>query len=156
MKIRPAAPADAPQIADIWNRAIRETVITFNPVEKTVAEVIDLTAKDCLVWVQDDQVLGFARYFPFRGGQGYRFTVEHTIMLHADGHGQGGGRALMLALLDHAKAAGKHSMFAGCSAENTGAVQFHARLGFEEVATLPQVGFKFGRWFDLVLMQKLL
>ena len=47
-------------------------------------------------------------------------------------------------------------MFAGCSAENPGAVAFHARLGFQEVATLREVGFKFGRWIDLVLMQKTL
>ncbi len=156
MTIRPAAPADAPQIADIWNHAIRETVITFNPVEKPVFEVVELVAKNCLVWAEGDQVWGFARYFPFRGGEGYRFTVEHTIMLHHDAHGRGIGAKLMQALFLHAKEAGKHSMFAGCSAENAGAVQFHARLGFEEVATLPEVGFKFGRWHDLVLMQKIL
>jgi phosphinothricin acetyltransferase len=60
----------------------------------------------------------------------------------------------MEALCDHATAAGKHSMFAGCSAENAGAVAFHARMGFAEVARLPEVGFKFGRWIDLVLLQK--
>ena len=156
MTIRQATPDDAPRIADIWNHAIRETTITFNPVEKTTDEVVALTAQDCLVWEEQGQVMGFARYFPFRGGEGYRFTVEHTIMLHADGHGKGGGRALMAALCAHAKAAGKHKMFAGCSAENSGAVQFHARLGFQKVATLPEVGFKFGRWIDLVLMQKTL
>lgn len=152
--IRAATRVDAPQIAAIWNHAIRETTITFNPVEKSDGEVADLTAQDCLVWEVDDRVLGFARYFPFRGGEGYRFTVEHTIMLHQDAHGQGGGRRLMEALCDHATAAGKHSMFAGCSAENAGAVAFHARMGFAEVARLPEVGFKFGRWIDLVLMQK--
>lgn len=155
MTIRPATPKDAAQIAAIWNHAIRETVITFNPTEKSDEEVAALTTQDCLVWEDNGRILGFARYFPFRGGEGYRFTVEHTIMLHADGHRQGGGRALMLALMDRAKAAGKHSMFAGCSAENTGAIAFHGSLGFQEVATLPQVGFKFGRWIDLVLMQKL-
>ncbi len=154
--IRPARSTDAPAIAAIWNDAIRNTTITFNPVEKTVDEVAGLIATDCLIWDHDDRVLGFARYFPFRGGEGYRFTVEHTVMLHADGHGQGGGRALMNALCAHAKAAGKHTMFAGCSAENAGAVRFHAKLGFQEVATLPEVGFKFGRWIDLVLMQKTL
>lgn len=152
--IRTATSADAPQIAAIWNHAIRETTITFNPVEKSDEEVAGLTAQNCLVWDEDGQILGFARYFPFRGGEGYRFTVEHTIMLHAAGHGQGGGKRLMEALCAHAKAAGKHSMFAGCSAENAGAVAFHARLGFQEVATLREVGFKFGRWIDLVLMQK--
>lgn len=152
--IRPATPADANAIAAIWNAAIRDTTITFNPVEKTAAEVRKLTANACLVWDADGRVLGFARYFQFRGGDGYRFTVEHTIMLHPDGQGQGGGRALMLALCDHARAAGMHSMFAGCSAENPGAMRFHEALGFETVATLHEVGFKFGRWIDLVLMQK--
>ncbi|KQB97222.1 GNAT family acetyltransferase [Loktanella sp. 1ANDIMAR09] len=152
--IRAATRADAPQIAAIWNHAIRETTITFNPVEKSDAEVADLTAQDCLVWEDDGRVLGFARYFPFRGGEGYRFTVEHTIMLHQDAQGQGGGQQLMAALCAQAAAAGKHSMFAGCSAENAGAVAFHARMGFAEVARLPEVGFKFGRWIDLILMQK--
>ena len=152
--IRAATLADAGQIAAIWNHAIRETTITFNPVEKSEDEVAALCAQDCLVWVKDGQVLGFARYFPFRGSEGYRFTVEHTVMLHPDGQGKGGGSLLMTALCAQARAAGKHSMFAGCSAENPGAVAFHAKLGFQEVATLREVGFKFGRWIDLVLMQK--
>jgi len=154
--IRAAKLEDASEIAGIWNHAIRETTITFNPVEKSDDEVASLTAQDCLVWEVEGRILGFARYSPFRGGEGYRFTVEHTVMLHADGHGRGGGRLLMEALCAHARAAGKHSMFAGCSAENPGAVAFHANLGFAKVATLPEVGFKFGRWIDLVLMQKLL
>ena len=154
--IRAAASHDVLEIATIWNHAIRETTITFNPVEKTEQEVAALTAQNCLVWEDSGRILGFARYFPFRGGEGYRFTVEHTIMLHPDSHGRGGGRLLMEALFADAKAAGMHSMFAGCSAENPGAVTFHANLGFAKVATLPEVGFKFGRWIDLILMQKLL
>lgn len=154
--IRAADPKDATQIATIWNDAIRDTTVTFNPVEKSDAEVAELTRKDCLVWDEHGKILGFARYFPFRGGEGYRFTVEHTIMLGEGGHGKGVGRQLMQALCRDAKAAGMHSMFAGCSAENAGAVVFHAKLGFEKVATLPQVGFKFGRWIDLILMQKTL
>lgn len=153
--IRPAVATDASAVAQIWNAAIRDTTITFNPVEKSVAEVAGMiTDGRCLIWEEAGQVLGFARYFQFRGGEGYRFTAEHTVMLHPDGQGRGGGRALMQALCDHAKAAGWHTLFAGCSAENPGAVTFHANLGFETVATLPEVGFKFDRWIDLVLMQK--
>ncbi|MFT7108290.1 MAG: phosphinothricin acetyltransferase [Yoonia sp.] len=156
MTIRTAEIADALQIADIWNHAIRETTFTFNPVEKSQDEVAALIAKDSFVWDEQGQVLGFARYFAFRGGEGYRFTTDHTVMVHPDQQGRGGGRALMETVLRHAKTAGKRSMFAGCSAENPDAVRFHAKLGFQEVATLPEVGFKFGRWIDLVLMQKTL
>jgi phosphinothricin acetyltransferase len=152
--IRAANAGDAGQIAEIWNYAIRGTTITFNPDEKSVTEVAALTKDACFVWEQDGRIFGFARYFQFRGGAGYRFTCEHTIMLHPDGQGQGGGRLLMTALCAHAKGAGMHTMFAGCSGENPGAVPFHAALGFEEVATLRQVGFKFDRWIDLILMQK--
>lgn len=152
--IRPAAHQDAAAIAAIWNAAIRDTTITFNPVEKSEEEVATLTARDCLVWEEDGAVLGFARFFQFRGGEGYRHTAEHTIMLRDDTGGRGGGRALMLALFDAARTVGMHTLFAGCSGENPGAVRFHAALGFAELATLPEVGFKFGRWIDLVLMQK--
>ena len=156
MTIRPALPMDTPQIAAIWNDIIRNTTVTFNPVEKPLDEVADLCAQKALVWAEGDRILGFARYFQFRGGEGYRHTAEHTILLHPDAHGRGIGRALMDALCADAKANGLHSIFAGCSAENTSGIAFHAACGFRTVATLPQVGFKFGRWIDLVLMQKML
>jgi phosphinothricin acetyltransferase len=154
--IRPAAASDAAAIADIWNLAIRTTTITFNPVEKTGAEVGALITPDtpCLVFVDNGLVQGFARYSQFRGGDGYRFSVEHTIMLGAAAQGKGAGRDLMLAICCVAKDAGKHMIFAGVSAENHGAVAFHRKMGFTTAAVLPQVGYKFGRWLDLVLMQK--
>lgn len=152
--IRAATPQDAPAIAAIWNEVIRDTTATFKPDEKSLADVAAGIAQDCLVWIEDDRPLGFARFYPFRGGPGYRFTVEHTILLHPDSHGRGGGRALLSALCDVAKAKDVHTMVAACSGENTAAINFHAACGFEVVATMPEVGFKFGRWIDLVLMQK--
>ena len=153
--IRPATTSDAAQIAAIWNHAIRDTVITFNPVEKTVEEVAALMTptQPFLVW-DDDGVQGFARYGQFRGGEGYRFSVEHTIMLRDTVQSKGAGRALLTVLCEKAQAAGMHMMFAGVSAENEGAVAFHSKMGFTTAAVLPEVGFKFGRWHDLVLMQK--
>jgi L-amino acid N-acyltransferase len=156
--VRPATPADAAAIAAIWNPVIRDTTITFNPTEKSEAEVAALIAgpDPCFVWHEDGRVLGFARYFQFRGGLGYRHTCEHTVLLHPDARGRGGGRALMAVLLADAAASGRHSLWAGVSAENEAGAAFHAALGFDIIAVLPEVGHKFGRWIDLILMRKLL
>ncbi len=158
--IRLATPQDAAGICTIWNHYIRDTTVTFLPDEKSLSEVETLIAtQPVLVWHPQsdrDAVAGFARYFQFRGGRGYARTVEHTVLVSPDHAGQGGGRALMSALCDHAQAAGLHSMWAGVSGENTPAVAFHAACGFVEIARLPEVGHKFGRWIDLVLMQRML
>jgi phosphinothricin acetyltransferase len=82
--------------------------------------------------------------------------MEHTIQLAPGASGRGHGRALMRAVEDHARMGGAHSMFAGVSGENPEGRAFHARLGYAETAVLPAVGWKFGRWMDLVLMQKFL
>jgi L-amino acid N-acyltransferase YncA len=156
--IRAAEPVDAAGIAAIWNPAIRDTTVTFNPVEKSLAEIAELTTTShaFLVWDEGTRILGFARYFQFRNGQGYARCAEHTILLHPDGQGRGIGRALMTAILAHAEAAGMGAMIAGVSGENAVGRSFHAAMGFTEQGTLPHVGWKFGRWIDLVLMQKML
>ncbi len=80
--IRAATNADAGAIADIWNHYIRHTTVTFLPDEKTAEQVEAMLAADpCLVWELDGRVGGFARYFQFRGGRGYRHTSEHTVLL---------------------------------------------------------------------------
>ena len=87
---------------------------------------------------------------------GYRHTVEHSIHVRQDCWGRGIGRALVDALVERARAQGKHVMIAGIDAENVGSIRFHERLGFFEVARLPEIGEKFGRRLDLVLMQRML
>lgn len=160
--IRDATPNDAAAIAAIWNPVIRDTAATFNAQEKTAADIAQMiTARQTdghafLVATLDDRILGFATYSQFRGGIGYARTMEHTIILSPAATGQGTGRTLMRHLEQHARAAGAHSLFAGVSAENPAGLAFHSRAGFAEVARLQQVGHKFGRYMDLVLMQKFL
>ncbi len=156
MIVRAARAGDAAAIAAIQNPVIRDTAITFNSVEKTpemVAEAIrDLP---CFLVAEDgERLLGFVSYTQFRRGIGYARAMEHTIVLAPETRGQGVGRALMAAAEDHARRAGVGSMWAGVSGENSEGVSFHARLGYEEIARLPKVGFKFGRWMDLILMRK--
>lgn len=162
MILRAARAADAQAMADIINPIIRETLITFNSREKTVADLRAEMAERAsgtyqgLVAEAEGVVLGYASYKQFRGGPGYARTAEHSIALAAGARGRGVGWALMRALEEDARNAGMHSMIAGVSAENPGGRAFHARLGYAQVAVLPQVGWKFDRWLDLILMQKLL
>jgi L-amino acid N-acyltransferase len=159
--IRPATATDAPAIAALWNPWIRDTAITFNPVEKTAQDVTAMIAdRDRLghatFVAQDGGLLGFATYAQFRGGVGYATCMEHTIVLAPAARGRGAGRALMAALEDHARTAGAHQMIAGVSGENAEGIGFHAACGYAHIATVPEAGFKFGRFIDLVLMQKIL
>ena len=156
--IRPAVKDDFSQIAKIWNQIIRDTAATFTNAEKEVVELVQANAagRPFFVAEQDGKVVGFATYFPFRSGPGYARTKEHTIQLAPDARGKGFGRGLMEAVEDHARDAGVHTIWAGISSENPDGKAFHAALGYEEIAVLPEVGRKFGRWMDLILMRKVL
>jgi len=161
MTIRPATIADCTSIATIWNQVIRDTAITFNPTEKSADDVAAMIAEKeaggyavFVASADDGNVRGFATYGQFRGGAGYRFTAEHTVILAPEARGKGLGRDLMRVVEDHARDRGIHTIFAGVSSDNPRGVAFHTALGYDTVAVLPEVGFKFGRWLDLTLMQK--
>ncbi len=160
--IRSARPEDAEGIAAVWNPYIRDTAVTFNSATKSTDDIADMicarAAAGFATFVAETGggVAGFASYTQFRGGVGYARSMEHTILLSPAARGGGIGRALMRAVEDHARAGGAHCLFAGVSAENAEGRTFHARMGFAEAAVLRAVGFKFGRYMDLVLMQKFL
>ena len=159
MIVRAALIGDAKGICAVWNPLIQDTATTFTSDMKTVAGIQqDIEARKGAYFVVEnkDEIIGFASYFPFRGGPGYAHTKEHSINLAPQARGQGAGRALMQALEQHATDQGLHSLWAGISAENPSGVSFHEKLGFTHIARLPEVGFKFGRWMDLILMQKFL
>ncbi|MEO0912869.1 MAG: N-acetyltransferase family protein [Pseudomonadota bacterium] len=140
-------------IADIWNRVIRETAITFTTREKTPE---DVPLANTHVLASGERCLGFTNHAPFRAGPGYRFTHEITIYLDHTQCGQGHGDALLLPLFEECRAAGLHSLIAGLAGDNTRAFRFFARHGFKTVAEIPEAGEKFGHWHDLVLMQRML
>jgi len=151
--IRPARPGDAPGIAAIMAPIIRDTTITFSPTP-LAPEGVDIA--NTFVATQGAEVIGFAKHGPFRGGAGYAHTAEITLHLAPQARGTGLGKALLEQLEIQARDAGKHSLIAGISAENDNAIGFHAHHGFAEVGRVPQAGHKFGRYIDLVLMQKFL
>lgn len=160
MTVRLAVAADVPAIRSIQNALIRETTVTFNPVEKSEAEIAALVdekrgaGQGVFVAEQAGAVVGLAYWGAFRNGPGYRHTAEHSIVLSRGARGHGLGRALMGAVEESCRAAGVHTLWAGVSGENPEGLAFHRALGFVEVARLEEVGRKFERWLDLDLLVK--
>lgn len=160
----PATDADILAIGRVWNHYIRNSSATFTADEKSEDDLriyIETRlsgAVPVLVARQQGQgaCLGFAAASPFRSGPGYAHSLETSVMLAPEATRQGAGRALMEEVEARARRAGVHVLVAGISGENSDALAFHTCIGFEEVGRMPEVGFKFERWLDLVLMQKLL
>jgi L-amino acid N-acyltransferase YncA len=159
--VRPSTPADLDTIRDIYALAVAQGTGTFELEAPDLTEMTqrrdDVLAKGLhwLVAEQDSRVLGYAYANPFRPRPAYRFSVEDSIDLHPDAQGRGVGRVLLAELMSRCEAAGARQMLAviGDSA-NLGSIGVHRALGFEPCGTLRSVGWKFGRWLDVVLMQR--
>ena len=162
MDIRDAIETDMPAILAIHNEVIATSTAIYSETPSTLAERIDwwrsriASGFPVIVSEDDSGLVGYASFGEFRGRPGYRFTVEHSIYVRQDRRGSGAGAVLMTDLIDRARAAGKHVMIAGVDAENEASIRFHERLGFERVARFKEVGYKFGRWLDLVFLQLML
>jgi L-amino acid N-acyltransferase YncA len=163
--LRDATASDLEAIRGLYNALLLTTTIgwteTEQPPEEREAWFARQTQQGYPVLVAEDggTVVGYAAYGDFRGAgkwPGYRHTVEHTIHVREDRWGRGVGRALLAALIERALDAGVHVMVAAIDGGNDASIDFHRRLGFVEVARMPEVGRKFGRWLDLVLMQRVL
>lgn len=160
MDIRDAVAADIEGIADIYNHAVAHTTAIWNDIQVDSANRAAWHAErqrlgyPVLVSLGDDgAVLGYASFGDWRAFDGYRHTIEHSVYVRQDARGLGIGEALMRALIDRAKALGKHAMVAGIEAGNAPSIRLHKKLGFAEVGLLPQVGMKFGNWLDLAFLQ---
>ena len=105
---------------------------------------------------RDGRLLAFGSYGAFRAWPAYKYTVEHSVYVQKDHRGKGLGRVVMTELIAAARLNDLHAMIGGIEATNTGSIVLHEKLGFKHVGTLPQVGFKFGRWLDLTFYQLLL
>jgi L-amino acid N-acyltransferase YncA len=104
----------------------------------------------------DGALLGFATYGPFRSWPAYKYSIEHSVYVHARHRAQGVGRALLLRLIELAEEQQYHLMVAGIDASNAPSIALHEKLGFVHAGTLAQAGFKFGAWLDLAFYQRLL
>lgn len=163
--IRDATEHDIRSIIDIYNALIPTRTITWTETLETYerrARWFQRQRREgfpVLVAADSGEVVGYTSYEHFRGEgkwPGYRGTVEHTIHIREGYWRLGIGRALMEELVERARAAGIHVMVGAIDGDNEASIRFHERLGFVEVARMPETGQKFGRWLSLVLMQRIL
>jgi L-amino acid N-acyltransferase YncA len=161
--VRDATPADVAEMQSIYAHHVLHGTGTFDEIppsiEEMAARLAKVTGRGWAWRVAADAsgILGYGYYTQFRDRSAYRFTVEDSIYVRDDVRGQGVGKALVRQLLDDATAHGFRQMIAVIGdSENTGSIGVHASLGFLMVGTMRAVGLKFGRWLDVVTMQRAL
>jgi phosphinothricin acetyltransferase len=163
MQIRPAAPADCPEIQAIYAHHVLSGTGTFEEVPPSVEEMAGrfatLVAAGAIWRVAADAtgVLGYAYAARYHTRSAYRFTAEDSVYIREDRRGTGVGRALLAAIIAAATEAGYRQMLAVIGDKaNAGSIALHRRAGFAEAGRLAAVGYKFGHWRDVVLMQRAL
>lgn len=161
LTLRPSTDADVPAITAIYAHHVLHATGTFETTPPTEEDMAgrrrDVLGRGLpyLVAEREGRVLGFAYCQWFKPRPAYRFSAEDSIYLHPDAAGQGIGKQLLAALVDRAEAAGIRKLIAVIGdSGNAGSIGVHRALGFHEVGVIQSCGWKFGRWLDIVLMEK--
>ena len=163
MLLRAATLDDAESIRAIYNVEVLTSTVTFDLVPRSLEEQRAwLTARSgahsTIVATDgpDGPVVGFASLSPWKEKHAYRTSVEDSVYIHRDHHRRGLGRLLLAELLSVASASGFHAVFARIVGGHDASIALHAGLGFEQVGVEREVGRKFNRWLDVVLMERIL
>lgn len=161
--LRPFSWSDVPAITAIYRHYVYHSVATFDldaPGETFFAEkfghMLELGHPIVIAQGQDGAVLGYSYASVYRPRPAYRFTCENSVYCAPDAQGRGLGRAMMEAVIEQSRAFGFKQMIAVITAEGTGSIRLHEKLGFRHIGLHEKLGFKFDRWLDIVHMQKAL
>ena len=161
VQIRPARQDDAPAIAEIYNHAIKNTTATFDTEEKSVEDRRRWLAEHddrhpVIVAECEGKVVGWGSLSRYHERPAYRFTVENAVYVSPQFQGRGVGRTILEHLISLAESLGYRAIIAQVVAGNEASFKLHESCGFETVGVLREVGRKFGRWLDVIVMEKLL
>jgi len=156
-----ADPDDAEAIRSIYNLEVTETTATFDLVPRTAAEQQAWLADHdgvhpAVVAETGGEVVGFGSLTPYRSRPAYATTVEDSVYVRRDCRGIGGGRAIVSELVRLGTLHGFHAVMGRIVGGHEASIALHRACGFELVGVEREVGRKFGRWLDVVLMQRLL
>ena len=159
--VRVARADDAEAMRAIYNVEVETSTVTFDLVPRSLPEqrawlAARTGAHVALVAVDADEVVGFAALSPYKERPAYSTSVEDSVYVHRDHQGRGIGRLLLGALMETAEASGFHAVFARIVGGHEASIGLHAAHGFEVIGTEKEVGRKFGRWLDVVVMERLL
>jgi L-amino acid N-acyltransferase YncA len=161
MKLRLGTLDDASDLREIYNREVLETTNTFDIEPRTLEEQESWIAEregalGVVVAEIDGRVVGFASLSPYRPRAAYRTTVENSVYVDQSARGSGVGRALMDELIDVATRRGFHTIVAHIAGGHEASIGLHHACGFQVVGTEREVGRKFGKWLDVIVMQRML
>ena len=160
--IRPVEDTDVPDIREIYNHYVTNSVVTFDEKKWTLAQwrekiayLRKLGMPFLVAQSPSGQVLGYALVQPMSSKSAFRYSVENSIYLGHAATGKGLGRALLEALIAASEQSGIHQMVAVISDKGAeSSIALHEKLGFVEVGRMGRVGFKFGRWLGTIYLQK--
>lgn len=163
MIVRPVTAADLAAVTDIYAHHVLHGLSSFEEVPPTVAQMVERHAAvvgkglPYLCAQIDEAVVGYAYAAPYGARPAYRFTVEDSVYVAADALGRGVGKALLAAVIAQCEAIGLRQMFAVIgNSENAASIALHSALGFTYAGMGKSVGWKKGRWVDIVWMQRAL
>ncbi len=163
ISIRPAETADIPAILEMYNDAVLHSTASWdyepNTLEQRTRWFEQHQAQGLPILVAVDaagRVVGWGSLSKFREKIGYQYTVEHSVYVASDQRRKGIGRLIVMTLVEAACHLGKRVVIGGIDADNEASLRLHQSLGFEQVACFKQVGYKFGRWLDLIFVQRVL
>ena len=159
--IRLASESDLAAINDIYNHYVFHSTCTYQTEPGTAEERAQWFAAHgprhpVTVAELDGRVVGWGSLSKFHPRSAYGNTVEDSVYLHHEWHGRGIGSALLADLIARAQRIGHHTIIGSISADQPASIALHAKFGFVETARLREVGFKFGRWLDVVWMQRMM
>jgi phosphinothricin acetyltransferase len=161
MIVRLAIADDFDAITAIYNHYVAVSTTTYDdePVtaeDRRKAFAARESIHPVMVAVRNGELIGFGALSPFRERRGYRFTVENSVYVRADCHRQGVGSAILADQIQRARTLKLHAIVAVIDSEQSASIALHAKHGFTQLGRLPQVGFKFDRWLDIVFMERIL
>lgn len=156
--IRPATESDLAAINDIYNHYVLHSTCTYQEEPETIEArcqwfVHHGEKHPAIVAESDGQMVGWGSLSAYHPRSAYRRTVENSIYVHHQFHRHGIGSLLLEELIARARELDHHAIMAGIDGEQTASVALHAKFGFEKVGHLKEVGFKFGRWLDVIYME---